>query len=114
MSDNKQPPDRNLALELMRVTEAGALAAARAIGRGDPNLADRFAVSVRLVEYRELRAIGGVRDGVQFGNQLVPLLFPGHTGARITCSFLILRHGLQHHVVRPPVLVPPRVFIVQV
>src|SRR2546423_674111 len=44
MSDERHPADRNLALELMRVTEAGALAAARVIGRGDPNLADRFAV----------------------------------------------------------------------
>src|SRR5919202_1922905 len=44
MSDERYPADRNLALELMRVTEAGALAAARAIGRGDPALADRFAV----------------------------------------------------------------------
>ena len=44
MSGEWHPPDRNLALELMRVTEAGALGAARAIGRGDPDLADRFAV----------------------------------------------------------------------
>src|SRR5919197_2093873 len=44
MSDERYPADRNLALELMRVTEAGALGAARAIGRGDPDLADRFAV----------------------------------------------------------------------
>ncbi|MHB1568957.1 MAG: fructose-bisphosphatase class II, partial [Solirubrobacteraceae bacterium] len=28
-------PDRNLALELVRVTEAAALAAARMVGRGD-------------------------------------------------------------------------------
>ena len=28
-------PDRNLALELVRVTEAAALAAARWVGRGD-------------------------------------------------------------------------------
>ena len=33
-------PDRNLALELVRVTEAGALAAARWIGRGDKEAAD--------------------------------------------------------------------------
>ena len=29
------PPDRNLALELVRVTEAAAMAAARYIGLGD-------------------------------------------------------------------------------
>jgi len=28
-------PDRNLALELVRVTEAGAMAAGRWVGRGD-------------------------------------------------------------------------------
>jgi fructose-1,6-bisphosphatase II len=37
-------PDRNLALELVRVTEAAALAAARWIGRGDKNAADGAAV----------------------------------------------------------------------
>jgi fructose-1,6-bisphosphatase II len=37
-------PDRNLALELVRVTEAAALAAARLIGRGDKEGADQAAV----------------------------------------------------------------------
>src|SRR5215208_5365515 len=37
-------PDRNLALELVRVTEAAALAAARWIGRGDKEGADGAAV----------------------------------------------------------------------
>jgi fructose-1,6-bisphosphatase II len=37
-------PDRNLALELVRVTEAAALAAARFIGRGDKEAADQAAV----------------------------------------------------------------------
>jgi fructose-1,6-bisphosphatase II len=37
-------PDRNLALELVRVTEAAALAAAREIGRGDKEGADQAAV----------------------------------------------------------------------
>ena len=37
-------PDRNLALELARVTEAAALAAARWIGRGDKIAADQAAV----------------------------------------------------------------------
>ncbi len=39
-----QRPDRNLALELVRVTEAAALAAARLIGRGDKEGADQAAV----------------------------------------------------------------------
>jgi fructose-1,6-bisphosphatase II len=37
-------PDRNLALELVRVTEAAAMAAGRWIGRGDKNAADQAAV----------------------------------------------------------------------
>jgi fructose-1,6-bisphosphatase II len=37
-------PDRNLALELVRVTEAAALGTGRWIGRGDKNAADQAAV----------------------------------------------------------------------
>jgi fructose-1,6-bisphosphatase II len=37
-------PDRNIAMELVRVTEAGAMAAARWIGRGDKESADQAAV----------------------------------------------------------------------
>jgi fructose-1,6-bisphosphatase II len=37
-------PDRNLALELVRVTEAAAMAAGRWIGRGDKEAADQAAV----------------------------------------------------------------------
>src|SRR6266511_283027 len=43
-------PDRNLALELVRVTEAAALASARWVGRGDKINADRSAVdAMRLI-----------------------------------------------------------------
>jgi fructose-1,6-bisphosphatase II len=43
-------PDRNLALELVRVTEAAALASARLIGMGDKEAADQAAVdAMRLV-----------------------------------------------------------------
>ena len=46
----KQRPDRNLALELVRVTEAAALAASRWMGRGDKNGADGAAVdAMRIV-----------------------------------------------------------------
>ncbi len=40
----QQLPDRNLALELVRVTEAAALAAALLVGRGDKEAADQAAV----------------------------------------------------------------------
>ena len=39
-------PDRNLALELVRVTESAAMGAARWIGRGDKNAADGAAVDL--------------------------------------------------------------------
>jgi fructose-1,6-bisphosphatase II len=48
------PPDRNLALELVRVTEAAALGAARWIGRGEKEAADQAAVD----------AMRGVLDSV--------------------------------------------------
>lgn len=40
----KYRPDRNIAMELIRVTEAAAIAAARWAGRGDKNAADGAAV----------------------------------------------------------------------
>jgi fructose-1,6-bisphosphatase II len=43
-SQSPQKPDRNLALELVRVTESAALSASRWVGRGDKNGADRAAV----------------------------------------------------------------------
>ena len=43
-ADDSARPDRNLALELVRVTEAAALAAARLVGRGDKEAADQAAV----------------------------------------------------------------------
>jgi fructose-1,6-bisphosphatase II len=51
-----QRPDRNLALELVRVTEAAALAAAPLVGRGDKEAADQAAV-----------------DGMHFMLQSVPM-----------------------------------------
>jgi fructose-1,6-bisphosphatase II len=46
----RQAPDRNLALELVRVTEAAAMAAARWMGRGDKDGADGAAVdAMRIV-----------------------------------------------------------------
>ena len=50
MTPNAAAPDRNLALELVRVTEAAAMAASRWMGRGDKNGADGAAVdAMRLV-----------------------------------------------------------------
>ncbi|MEY2397553.1 MAG: fructose,6-bisphosphatase [Actinomycetota bacterium] len=46
---SQQAPDRNLAMELVRVTEAAALAASRWMGRGDKNGADGAAVDAMRV-----------------------------------------------------------------
>src|ERR671922_3008120 len=45
MQNSSNDPTRNLALELARVTEAAALAAARFMGRGDKPAADQAAVN---------------------------------------------------------------------
>jgi len=45
LSAAHEAPDRNLALELVRVTEAAAMAAGRWVGRGDKNGADGVAVN---------------------------------------------------------------------
>jgi fructose-1,6-bisphosphatase II len=42
---NEQVPDRNIAMELVRVTEAAAIAASRFVGRGDKLAADSAAIS---------------------------------------------------------------------
>ena len=58
-SRRPQAPDRNLAMELVRVTEAAAMAAARWMGRGDKEGADGAAVDAMRV------VLGGVpMDGV--------------------------------------------------
>jgi fructose-1,6-bisphosphatase II len=44
MTPDAQTPDRNLALELVRVTEAAALACSRLVGMGDKEAADQAAV----------------------------------------------------------------------
>src|SRR6476661_7778931 len=49
MAPSKQVPDRNFALELVRVTEAAALAAWRGMGLGDKNGADGAAVEAMRV-----------------------------------------------------------------
>jgi len=43
--DTHQPIERNIAMELVRVTEAAAMSAARYFGRGDKNLVDGAAVT---------------------------------------------------------------------
>jgi len=71
-----QPPDRNLALELVRVTEAAAMGAARWVGRGDKEAADQAAVdSMRLMlDTVTMKGIVVIGEGEK---DKAPMLFNG-------------------------------------
>jgi fructose-1,6-bisphosphatase II len=75
MSD-KQAPDRNLAMELVRVTEAAALAAARWMGRGDKNGADGAAVDAMRIVLDSVEMDGIVVIGEGEKDE-APMLFNG-------------------------------------
>ena len=70
------PPDRNLALELVRVTEAAAMGASRWIGRGDKNAADKAAVDLMrlMVNTVSMRGVVVIGEGEK---DEAPMLFNG-------------------------------------
>ncbi|MBI2170263.1 MAG: class II fructose-bisphosphatase [Actinobacteria bacterium] len=76
MSVNPQNPDRNLALELVRVTEAAALAAGRWMGRGDKEAADGAAVDAMRVVLGTVSMDGVVVIGEGEKDE-APMLFNG-------------------------------------
>src|ERR1700736_6885524 len=69
-------PDRNLALELARVTEAGAMAAARWVGRGEKNGADGAAVNAMRLLINTVSMNGVVVIGEGEKDQ-APMLYNG-------------------------------------
>lgn len=69
-------PTRNLALELVRVTEAAALAAARYMGRGDKNAVDQSAVTAMRFMLDTVRMDGTVVIG-EGEKDRAPMLFCG-------------------------------------
>src|SRR3954453_1315052 len=69
-------PDRNLALELVRVTEAAALASARWIGRGDKIAADQAAVDAMRLVLDTVRMDGTVVIGEGEKDE-APMLYNG-------------------------------------
>ena len=69
-------PDRNLALELVRVTEAAALAAARMVGRGDKEGADQAAVDAMRVVLDSVSMDGVVVIGEGEKDE-APMLYNG-------------------------------------
>ena len=85
MSDSSVPgslrvggerPDRNLALELVRVTEAAAMAAGRWVGRGDKNGADAAAVNAmrQLVSTVSMKGVVVIGEGEK---DEAPMLYNG-------------------------------------
>ncbi|BEP12171.1 class II fructose-bisphosphatase [Acidothermaceae bacterium B102] len=76
LSVGAEAPDRNLALELCRVTEAAAMAAGRWVGRGDKNGADKAAVDAmrRLIGTVSMSGVVVIGEGEK---DEAPMLFNG-------------------------------------
>ncbi|GHA96773.1 fructose-1,6-bisphosphatase [Streptomyces thermoviolaceus subsp. thermoviolaceus] len=72
----EEAPDRNIALELVRVTEAAAMAAGRWVGRGDKNGADGAAVRAMrtLVSTVSMNGVVVIGEGEK---DEAPMLFNG-------------------------------------
>jgi fructose-1,6-bisphosphatase II len=72
----RHAPDRNLALELARVTEAGAMAAGRWVGRGNKNGADGAAVEAmrQLINTVSMRGVVVIGEGEK---DRAPMLYNG-------------------------------------
>jgi fructose-1,6-bisphosphatase II len=72
----REAPDRNLALELVRVTEAAAMAAGRWVGRGDKNGGDGAAVDAmrKLIGTVSMRGVVVIGEGEK---DHAPMLYNG-------------------------------------
>src|SRR6195952_2894886 len=72
----RQAPDRNLALELVRVTEAAAMAAGKWGGRGDKNSGDGAAVDAmrKLIGTVSMRGVVVIGEGEKDD---APMLYNG-------------------------------------
>jgi fructose-1,6-bisphosphatase II len=75
-SDVSERPDRNLALELVRVTEAAALAAGRWVGHGDKEAADGAAVDAMrlMIDTVSMRGTVVIGEGEK---DKAPMLYNG-------------------------------------
>ena len=73
-----QAPDRNLAMELVRVTEAAAMAGARWMGRGDKEAADQAAVDAMRQVLSSVSMDGIVVIGEGEKDE-APMLYNGET-----------------------------------
>ena len=87
----REAPDRNLALELVRVTEAGAMAAGRWVGRGDKEGGDAAAVDAirQLVNSVSMRGVVVIGEGEK---DHAPMLYNGEevgNGDGPDCDFAV-------------------------
>ncbi|MBA0125410.1 class II fructose-bisphosphatase [Haloechinothrix sp. YIM 98757] len=79
-SSRKERPDRNLAMELVRVTEAAAMAAGRWVGKGDKNGGDAAAVDAmrQLISTVSMDGVVVIGEGEK---DEAPMLYNGeHVG----------------------------------
>jgi len=76
--EQREAPDRNLAMDLARVTEAAALAAGRWVGRGDKEAADQAAVDAMRLVLNTVPMDGIVVIGEGEKDE-APMLFNGET-----------------------------------
>jgi hypothetical protein len=108
MTAASQILDRVLVLEMVRVTEAAAIAAAKLIGRGDEKAADAAAVEAMRAALNELYMDGTVVIGEGERDE-APMLFIGEkvgsaigTGPRIDIALDVFKWAVQavmaHHV----------------
>ncbi|TCO58536.1 class II fructose-bisphosphatase [Actinocrispum wychmicini] len=75
-ASRREAPDRNLALELVRVTEAAAMSAGRWVGRGDKNGGDQAAVDAmrKLIGTVSMQGVVVIGEGEK---DEAPMLFNG-------------------------------------
>ena len=80
---SRAAPDRNLALELVRVTEAAAMAAGRWVGRGEKNGGDGAAVDAMraLIGTVSMRGVVVIGEGEK---DEAPMLYNGEEVGDIT------------------------------
>ena len=76
MDNERAAPDRNLAMEIVRVTEAAAIAASRWVGRGDKNGADAAAVDAMRFVFQTVSIDGTVVIGEGEKDE-APMLYNG-------------------------------------
>ena len=81
--DQQQAPDRNLAMDLARATEAAALAAGRWLGRGDKNGADGAAVDAMRIVLQTVPMDGLVVIGEGEKDE-APMLYNGEKDRKST------------------------------